>query len=149
VDSYLRTAQRRLRRHVEERPKTYPWPCEHCSRCEFTSVCHQTWIADDHLTRVASIRRDQIGKLETVDIKTLTELAGSPTDLRVRRLARDTFDALHDQAALQLHRYREDEIRVHLLAPEEKRGLGLLPKPSEGDLFFDMEGDPLFDPAAG
>jgi uncharacterized protein len=149
VDAYLRTAQRRLRRHVEARPETYPWPCEHCSRCEFTTVCRQQWVEDDHLTRVASIRRDQIGKLKTVDVSTLTGLAESSADLRVRRLARDTFDALRDQAALQLHRYRENEIRVHLLEPEEKRGLGLLPAPSSGDVFFDMEGDPLFDPAEG
>ena len=104
---------------------------------------------DDHLTRVASIRRDQIRKLATVDVTTLTALAESPGDLRVRRLAPDTLEALRDQAGLQLHRYRKDEILVHLLEPEEKRGLGLLPEPSPGDLFFDMEGDPLFDPAEG
>lgn len=149
VDAYLRTAQRRLQRHVEERPDTYPWPCEHCSRCEFTSVCRQQWVDDDHLTRVASIRRDQIRKLGTVDVTTLTALAEAPGDLRVRRLAPDTLEALHDQAGLQLHRYLENEILVHLLEPEEKRGLGLLPEPSPGDLFFDMEGDPLFDPAEG
>ena len=149
VEAYLRTAQRRLQRHVEERPDTYPWPCEHCSRCEFTSICRQQWVDDDHLTRVASIRRDQIRKLATVDVTTLTALAEAPGDLRVRRLAPDTLDALHDQAGLQLHRCREDEILVHLLEPEEKRGLGLLPEPSPGDLFFDMEGDPLFDPTVG
>jgi predicted RecB family nuclease len=149
VDAYLRTAQRRLERHVEERPTTYPWPCEHCSRCEFTSVCRQQWVDDDHLTRVASIRRDQIAKLDTVEVTTLTALAQAPADLRVHRLTPDTLEALRDQAGLQLHRYREDEILVHLLEPDEKRGLGLLPEPSEGDLFFDMEGDPLFDPAEG
>ena len=147
--AYLGTAQRRLRKHVEERPETYPWPCEHCSRCEFTSVCRQQWADDDHLTRVAAIRRDQIGKLATSAVTTLTELGDAPVDLRVHRLASDTFETLRDQAALQLHRYREDEIRVHLLEPEEQRGLGRLPAPSPGDLFFDMEGDPLFDPVEG
>ncbi|HET8556259.1 MAG TPA: TM0106 family RecB-like putative nuclease [Gaiellaceae bacterium] len=149
VSAYLRTAQRRLRRHVEERPTTYPWPCDHCSRCDFTSVCRQQWLDDDHLTRVASIRRDQIAKLDTVDVRTLTGLAESPRDLRIRRLAPEMLVTLRDQAALQLHRYRTDEIPVHVLQPEERRGLGLLPAPSDGDLFFDMEGDPLFDPAAG
>jgi predicted RecB family nuclease len=149
VDAYLRTAQRRLRGHVETRPETYPWPCEHCTRCDFISVCRQRWVDDDHLTRVASIRRDQIGKLETADVTTLAGLAESPSDIRVRRLAPDTFEALRDQAVLQLHRYRENEIRVHLLEPDEKRGLGRLPEPSAGDVFFDMEGDPLFDPAEG
>ena len=149
VDAYLRTAQRRLRRHVEARPETYPWPCEHCSRCDFISVCRQRWVEDDHLTRVASIRRDQIAKLETVDVTTLTGLAESPADLRVRRLAVGAIDALRDQATLQLHRYRAEEILYHLLEPEERRGLGLLPAPSPGDLFFDMEGDPFFDPTCG
>ena len=149
VDAYLRTAQRRLRRHVEERPETYPWPCEHCSRCDFISFCRQRWVDDDHLTRVASIRRDQIRKLETVEVTTLTGLAGSPAGLEVRRLAAGATEALQDQAALQLHRYRDDEILYHLLEPEERRGLGLLPAPSDGDVFFDMEGDPFYDPACG
>ena len=149
VDAYLRTAQQRLRRHVEERPETYPWPCEHCSRCDFISVCRQRWVDDDHLTRVASIRRDQIAKLGTVGVTTLTGLAESPAGLSVRRLRDATSETLQDQAALQLHRYREDEILYHLLEPEERRGLGLLPAPSTGDVFFDMEGDPFFDPACG
>jgi predicted RecB family nuclease len=149
VEAYLRVAQRRLRRHVEQGPETYPWPCDHCSRCEFVAVCRQRWIDDDHLTRVASIRRDQITKLSSVDVSTLTGLAESPAGLRVRRLAVDTTRALQDQAGLQMHRYRTGKIPYHLLAPEERRGLGLLPAPSGGDVFFDMEGDPFYDPACG
>ena len=141
-------AQRRLRAHVEERPATYPWPCDHCSRCDFNSVCRARWKDDDHLTRVASIRRDQIGKLETVDVTTLTGLAESPADLRVRRLAPAMLERLRDQAGLQLHRYSTGELTYHLLPPLDRRGLGLLPEPSPGDVFFDMEGDPFFDPAA-
>jgi uncharacterized protein len=41
VEAYLRIAQRRLRDHVEETPVTYPWPCEHCSRCDFVPVCRE------------------------------------------------------------------------------------------------------------
>jgi predicted RecB family nuclease len=149
VDAYLRVAEQRLRRHVEQRPETYPWPCDHCSRCEFVSVCRQRWIDDDHLTRVASIRRDQIGKLATVDVTTLTGLAESPIGLKVRRLAATTLETIRDQAALQLDRHQTGEIRYHLLEPEERRGLGLLPEPSAGDLFFDMEGDPFYDPSCG
>ena len=148
VDAYLREAQRRLREHVEDRPATYPWPCDHCSRCDFNSVCRARWKDDDHLTRVASIRRDQIGKLETVDVTTLTGLAESPADLRVRRLAAGMRERLRDQAGLQLLRYTTGELRYRLLPTLDRRGLGLLPAPSPGDVFFDMEGDPFFDPAA-
>jgi predicted RecB family nuclease len=149
VEAYLRLAQRRLRDHAEDPPETYPWPCEHCSRCDFVPVCRDRWVADDHLTRVASIRRDQIGKLGTVDITTLTALGEAPPGLNVRRLAPAMVEKLCDQAALQLHRYRSSELTYRLLAPEERRGLGLLPTPSPGDLFFDMEGDPFYDPALG
>src|SRR5207248_2085218 len=139
----------RLRAHVDEPPETYPWPVEHCPRCDFVSLCRQRLVQDDNLTRVASIRRDQISKLETVAITTLTGFAESPADLVVRRLAPMILEKQRDQAALQLVRYRTGELRYRLLAPEERRGLGLLPAPSRGDLFFDMEGDPFFDPAAG
>src|SRR2546423_13797019 len=59
------------------------------------------------------------------------------------------LERLRDQAGLQLHRYTTDELIYHLLPPLDRRGLGLLPAPSAGDVFFDMEGDPFFDPAAG
>jgi predicted RecB family nuclease len=149
VDAYLHVAQVRLRSHVEQRPETYPWPCEHCSRCDFVAVCRERWVTDDHLTRVASVRRDQIRKLASVDVTTLTALAEAPPGLPVRRLQSAMVEKLRDQAALQLHRYRTDELRYRLLMPEERRGLGLLPAPSQGDVFFDMEGDPFYDPACG
>src|SRR5262249_3949683 len=115
----------------------------------FVAACRERWVADDHLTRVASIRRDQIGKLATVDVTTLTGLAEARPGLPVRRLAPAMLAKLRDQAALPLHRSRTSELTYRLLPPEEKRGLGLLPAPSSGDLFFDMEGDPFYDPACG
>ena len=39
--------------------------------------------------------------------------------------------------------------RYELLAPEPKRGLGLLPAPSPGDVFFDIEGYPFFETSRG
>jgi uncharacterized protein len=149
VAAYLRRAQSRLVEQVTTRPETYPWPCEHCSRCDFVTLCLERWEVDDHLTRVASMRRDWIEKLGTVDVTTLTGLAESSPGLVVRRLAPPMLERIQDQAALQLHRTRTAEIRVNLLPPEKERGFGLLPAPSPGDVFFDMEGDPLYEPAAG
>ena len=36
-----------------------------------------------------------------------------------------------------------------MLAPEPSRGFELLPAPSDGDLFFDIEGDPFWEPGRG
>jgi uncharacterized protein len=149
VDAYMRAAQRRLEAHVAQPPATYPWPCEHCSRCDFAIVCRERLVADDNLTRVASIRRDQIARLDTAAITTLTGLAEAPAGLTVRRLAPEMLEKLRDQAGLQLVRYRSGELPYRLLPPEPRRGLGLLPAPSPGDLFFDMEGDPFFEPTFG
>jgi predicted RecB family nuclease len=149
VAAFLRMAQRRVRQHVVDRPATYPWPCGHCSRCDFIAVCRQQWEDDDSLTRVASMRRDQIAKLDTGGLTTLTALGEATAHDRPKRLAAGTYEALRDQAELQLRRYRTGDVPIHLLEPKPKRGFGLLPPPSDGDIFFDMEGDPLFEPAAG
>jgi uncharacterized protein len=147
--AFLRTAQARLRAYLDELPEVYPWPCQHCSRCDYRQVCETRWAADDHLTRVASMRRDQVEKLNGVGVTTLEGLAESPPALAVPRLAAPMLDALRDQAGLQLHRRGTGDLTRHLLEPENERGLGLLPPRSPGDLFFDMEGDPFFEAAGG
>ncbi|MGH8502338.1 MAG: TM0106 family RecB-like putative nuclease, partial [Gammaproteobacteria bacterium] len=55
------------------------------------------------------------------------------------------FSRLRGQAALQSARRRDGENRHEPLAldPEQRRGFYRLPKPDPGDIFFDMEGDPL------
>ena len=146
-DAFFRTAQQRLRTHLESPPDLYAWPCDHCSRCDFIPVCAQRWRDDDHLTLVASIRRDQIERLNGVGVDTLAGLAVVPAELKVERLAAPMLDRLRDQASLQLHRRDTGELTRHLLEPVEKKGFGLLPPPSPGDVFFDMEGDPFFEPA--
>ena len=147
-DAFFRMAQRRLQEHLESPPANlYPWPVEHCSRCDFIPVCAERWKEDDHLTLVASIRRDQIERLNKAGVETLAGLALAPDDLRIPRVAPPMLERLRDQASLQLHRRETGELTRHLLPPEEERGFGLLPAPSPGDIFFDMEGDPFFEPA--
>jgi predicted RecB family nuclease len=147
-DAFFRMAQRRLQQHLESPPEDlYPWPCDHCSRCDFIPVCAERWKRDDHLTLVASIGRDQVERLNTMGVETLAALAQAPAELKVRRLAPPVLERLRDQAALQLHRRESGELTRHLLRPEDERGFGLLPPPSLGDIFFDMEGDPFFEPA--
>jgi uncharacterized protein len=60
----------------------------------------------------------------------------------VPRLARDTLAKLRAQAALQLEERVTEEQRYELLPYVPERGFGLLPPPDDGDLVFDIEGDP-------
>src|SRR3546814_14406079 len=63
----------------------------------------------------------------------------------VQTCALPILERLRHQARLQSHQRQTGERVVELLDAEPGRGLARLPRPSEGDMFFDMEGDPLFD----
>src|SRR5262249_36058635 len=59
----------------------------------------------------------------------------------------DTLRRLKRQAEIQLEGRRAGEPRYRLLPFEAGRGFSLLPEPSPGDVFFDLESDPFAGPA--
>jgi predicted RecB family nuclease len=128
---------------------TYPLPVRHCTICDFLPLCEERWAADDHLTLVAGVRRDQLPRLEAQGVATLAELATANDDQRPPNMHPATFDGLREQATLQLSYRRTGRHTTRLLAPEPLRGFALLPQPSPGDLFFDLEGDPFWEPGRG
>lgn len=140
---------RRVRSHflqaVADQAETEPYPVEHCGLCDFRPLCEAHWDAVDHLVRVAGVRRDQVERLRAVGIATLGDLAAATPGTAVPRIPAATFEKLRDQAALQHLRRESGRLAYHLLPPEDERGLGLLPAPSDGDLFLDLEGDPFWE----
>ena len=124
---------------------TYPDPVEHCELCRWQKVCDARREADDHLSLVANMRRAQTLRLNEAGIATVAQLAGATSAQRPMRIGAHTFEALRDQARLQLEQRTTGQLRYELLAPEDDRGFARLPPPSEGDVFFDMEGDPFFE----
>ena len=147
--AYYRRVRERFLDAVHHSRLTEPYPVAHCGICDFRELCEAWWDERDHPTRVANIRRDQISKLAAVDITTLTDLAEAQDDDRPPGMAAATFDALREQAELQLHHRRTGEHIHRLLPPEPARGFALLPPPSPGDLFFDIEGDPFWEARGG
>jgi predicted RecB family nuclease len=124
---------------------TYPEPVEHCGVCRWEQHCVARREADEHLSLVANIQRSQRVRLNERGIVTLPELArAEPTDRPVR-IGRGTFETLRAQARLQQAQRTTGELRYELLEPATERGFARLPEPSDGDVFFDMEGDPFFD----
>jgi predicted RecB family nuclease len=141
-------------RHIRDRflaklgagvPDTYPDPVEHCAICQWRERCDKKRIADDHLSLVAHITSLQIGRLNDAGIWTLAELAALPGDMAIPRVRGEMLHKLHDQASLQLRGRESGGPLLRYLPPEPGRGFHRLPPPSEGDVFFDMEGDPFFD----
>jgi predicted RecB family nuclease len=142
-DAYARRVRARLERFVSDRPATEPYPVDHCGSCEFKPLCDAWWDEVDHLCRVAGLYRSQIVRLETGGITTLAALARA--DACPPGVNPDTFEKLRRQAGLQLRRRETGEPVYELLEPRPLAGFGLLPDPSPGDLFFDIEGNPFWD----
>jgi uncharacterized protein len=129
-------------------PETWPWPVYHCTICDFRHLCGEQRVAEDHPVTVAGLGRLHAERLGAAGIPTLTALAETTQD-GVPRIRPETFERLRSQAALQLHFTRTGERLVELLADEEDRGFRLLPAPSEGDVWLDLEGHPFYEPARG
>lgn len=125
----------------------YPHLCEKCSQCRWRDHCANRRLADDHLSQVANITRLQIKKLEDAGIATMASLALAALDERIPKLVPETFATLRQQAALQFKARQTGERHLELLPAdaESRRGFARLPAPDRGDMFFDMEGDPLED----
>ena len=147
-----------IRAHRSGQHATYPVPNSHCSLCVWDPTCTSKRIADDHLSLVANMTRLQTSRLNAAGIQTLAALAQATLADRPRAIAATTFERIARQARLQFEQRRAVEAgqanpyKFELLepaAPPAVRGFGLLPPPSRGDVFFDMEGDPYYDIGTG
>jgi len=128
-------------------PAEYPFPCGHCGICPWNETCEGKREDDDHLSIVAWMRRDQIAKLESAGITTVRQFA--QTELRPKGMNAQSFEKLRRQARLQIESRDLDAPRWELLEHDPRMGFGLLPEPAEGDVYFDMEGDPMYEPGRG
>jgi uncharacterized protein len=147
--AYYRRLRQRFLDAVEQRRDTYPYPVDFCGLCDFLSLCTQRWADDDHLTLVAGVSRLQVERLQAAGIETLEALADADSATKVPSMRASTFEGLNLQAQLQLYHRRTGEHRIEHLAEEPDHGFALLPEPTPGDIWLDLEGDPWFEPARG
>jgi len=153
--AYYRHVKASFLENVETLADAYPWAVSHCAVCPWDPKCEDRRLKDDHLSVVAGIRRDQIGKLETVGITTLTALAEKADAERPYRMREETLHHLRMQAKEQLAQRRRQAAgdpfpySYSFREAREKAGLANLPLPNRADVFFDIEGDPLYSPGRG
>ncbi len=146
--AYVRAAQRRFEAALAELdPDEVPERIAACEQCAWAERCEAVRRAVDHLSFVAGIRRDQAKRLRAAGIATLERLATAPLEPPPPRFEAATFQTLHRQASLQLAQRDDGELHYALLPPRENGGgFRALPPPDDGDVYFDMEGDPLYAP---
>jgi uncharacterized protein len=145
--AFYRQVRARLEESVAAGPSgaTYPDPVAHCDICRWRAECDARRHADDKLCLVAGIRPLHTVELERQGIRTLTQFAEEPKPVRERpaRGNVETFARAHGQARIQLKGRKAGHVLYELLPLEPGLGLGQLPDPDEGDVFFDIESDPF------
>lgn len=144
--AYYIYLKKRFESFVKDTASTsYPEPCSHCDLCHWKEQCENQWREDDHLSLIANITRSQRDKLSKANLSTVASFAHSDQATKITNLNQDVRIRLQSQAKLQLEKYKSDEDKYELLSYSTGKGLERLPKPSDGDVFFDIEGDPLYD----
>ncbi|MCH1883959.1 TM0106 family RecB-like putative nuclease [Agrococcus sp. ARC_14] len=144
IEPVLLERRARLEHLVDERLEAgavLPWSTPGILACGACPACEQQIELHDDVFRIAGLRRDQRERLRTVGIRTVAELASASDFAKPDGMAAATFAILQRQAKAQLQSQTEGEVTFSLV---EEGPIRALPEPSAGDLFFDFEGDPLW-----
>jgi len=119
-------------------------PCAACSQCGYASRCEAEWREADSVHFVAGIATSQRVKLETKDITSLQGLADTKLTAKELGIGEEAFTRIKRQAELQAKARETGTLHWELKAYEKGKGFALLPPKEEGDLYYDIEGDPLY-----
>ncbi|RJT32651.1 TM0106 family RecB-like putative nuclease [Mesorhizobium waimense] len=141
--AFARHARKRLEDFVADPHDTSPDPVKMCGLCRWREDCTRHWQETDSLALVAGISKTQRNKLTAAGIMTMAALG--QCDTRVPTLAEATLSKLKTQARLQTARRAGGPPTFELKPYDPARGLALLPQPDQGDLFYDIEGDPFYE----
>jgi predicted RecB family nuclease len=145
--AYYRYIKARLEKAAERNAghPTSPEPNPHCPVCRWWVECDAKWRKDDHLSLVAGITKLQQKQLQAWDTTTVAQLARLPVPLQQRpdHGSKDGYVRVREQARIQVASRASRQPVHELLEVLGGRGFSRLPDPSDGDVFFDLEGDPF------
>ena len=111
-----------------------------CGRCP---SCEEKIQEHNDLLLVADLRLSQRKKLREAGIHTMEELANSGDP--VAGMMHGTLDTLRRQAQAQMRSTELPEGEPPYYTVDRPDGLSVIPEPSDGDIFFDFEGDPMYE----
>ena len=128
-----------------DKEKTYPEKCSYCNLCDWKDECDKIWEEDNYVNLVAGTNKSQVEKLKKNKVRTVEQLAKTKlvaTDLKINS---ESFIKIKSQAQLQEEKRTTGQYKIIFLDPDYGKGFYKLPKPDDGDVFFDIEGYPRMD----
>jgi uncharacterized protein len=140
---YVDVVRGRFEAFCAGKHETQAEPCSHCELCRWSERCTDEWEATDNLRLVARLSGAQATRLRAAGVTKLRELADLD-DRQIPKMQPETLRRLRAQARLQNVKRTTDQNCVETLPLEPHGGFARLPEPSDADLFFDMEGDPVY-----
>jgi predicted RecB family nuclease len=143
AEAYARAARTRFLARLADGELAAPYPNAHCGVCSWRETCTDRWRVEDSLSLVAFMRRDHALALVEAGIPTVTALGTRRAEELPDAIGWTSRERLTRQARLQLVERETGTPTYEFLPRERGRGFELLPPPSGGDLFFDIEGDPF------
>ena len=146
--AYYRFVKARLERAIEQNRNgvtTFAEPTAHCEICRWFQECDAEWRKQDHLSLVAGINRLQRKQLSAWEVTTVERLAALPLPIQNRpdHGSREGYVKVREQARVQVAGRKCGRPVHEVFEVTGEHGLSLLPEPSPGDIFFDLEGDPF------
>ena len=121
--------------------KTKPEKCSACETCEWLDRCENIWKKEDNLNQVGGLTKVHLKKLLNIKIDTATKLSKQDENEPIKGFRKEISYKLVTQAKLQKE-YEKTVIPIYRPNPYNlngSKGFNLLPKPSECDLYFDIE----------
>lgn len=125
---------------LEQNKELRPLPCSFCDMCQWNEHCNTKWKSKKSLTQIANVSISQIKKIESSGVKDIPEFV--QYDGNIPKLDDRIHSTLKTQAELQLNRMNGGDPEFRLKDFKEDKGLNKLPEPQEGDMFYDIEGNP-------
>lgn len=122
---------------------TWDAPRAACVRCRWQSNCSESIAVNQDISLVQGMRSTTRSHLLGAGLRNLQDLASANDSSRPtspHEVSRETFDNLRAQADIQV---RGIGLEKPIWEPKDLLALGLLPESDDGDIWFDMEGDPF------
>ena len=150
---YFCSINERIKSFISRQKKEpYPSKCNLCNICEYKIYCENIWKKDDHLNQVANISKKQINILEKNNISTLNQLSITSKNSDIKGINKNSLELLIDQSKLQREYLKNKKLDYQIIFDRKKNfsdpskviGFELLPKSDSNDLFFDIEGYPMY-----
>ena len=130
-------------------------PCQSCMLCNYKNFCSDQWKSEDNLNQLFNISKSEISIIEGEGINKIQKLSSKKEGFKIEGIDPFKMNILIRQAKLkklknntkrpQYELLKKDKKYNQLLIKTEiKNGFELLPEKNDMDIYFDIEGSPVF-----